>query len=215
MAKKRHKKRALPGITKLALGITLILFLILLGKTVLGNPSILVFHRTKTIQMPEIQEELLTPNQYSRSQKKLTKVNGIVIHYVANPGSTAISNRNYFNSLASSHATYASSHFVVDLDGSIVQCIPLDEVAYASNSRNNDTIAIEVCHPDETGKFTDKTYDSLVNLVAWLCGEYNLKKEDIIRHYDVTGKNCPKYYVEHEDAWNTFKDDVFEYLNEN
>ena len=85
MAKKRHKKRALPGITKLALGITLILFLILLGKTVLGNPSILVFHRTKTIQMPEIQEELLTPNQYSRSQKKLTKVNGIVIHYVANP----------------------------------------------------------------------------------------------------------------------------------
>ena len=88
-------------------------------------------------------------------------------------------------------------------------------MAYASNSRNNDTIAIEVCHPDETGKFTDKTYDSLVNLVAWLCGEYNLKKEDIIRHYDVTGKNCPKYYVEHEDAWNTFKDDVFEYLNEN
>ena len=30
----------------------------------------------------------------------------------------------------------------------------------------------------------------------------------VIRHYDVTGKICPKYYVEHEDAWDTFIDDV-------
>jgi N-acetylmuramoyl-L-alanine amidase len=30
----------------------------------------------------------------------------------------------------------------------------------------------------------------------------------VIRHYDVTGKECPKYYVEHETAWETFKDDV-------
>ena len=81
-------------------------------------------------------------------------------------------------------------------------------MSYASNSRNNDTISIECCHPDDTGKFNDKTYNSLVDLVAWLCLKYHLNTEHVIRHYDVTGKNCPKYYVEHEDAWNKFLEDV-------
>ena len=30
----------------------------------------------------------------------------------------------------------------------------------------------------------------------------------MIRHYDVTGKICPKYFVDHEDAWELFKGDV-------
>ena len=104
-----------------------------------------------------------------------------------------------------SHETSASSNFIVGLDGEIIQCVPTWEVAYASNDRNYDTVSIEVCHPDESGKFTDATYRSLVQLTAWLCVKFNLTSEDVIRHYDVTGKNCPKYFVEHEDAWGTFK----------
>lgn len=46
-------------------------------------------------------------------------------------------------------------------------------------------------------------------------GRYDLDEEDVIRHYDVTGKNCPKYYVEHEDAWETFKTDLTDYIEEN
>ena len=38
----------------------------------------------------------------------------------------------------------------------------------------------------------------------------NLKEDQIIRHYDVTGKNCPKYFVENEDAWEMFKDNVWD-----
>jgi len=30
----------------------------------------------------------------------------------------------------------------------------------------------------------------------------------VIRHYDITGKICPKYFVENEDAWKQFKSDV-------
>ncbi len=166
----------------------------------------------------EVIKDYIEPNEYSRPQKKLKKVNGIVIHYTANPGSDAEANRNYFNNLMYENAgkekpVYASSHYVIGLDGQIVQCIPLDEIAYASNERNSDTISIECCHADNTGKFNDATYNSLVRLVAWLCGEYNLKKDDIIRHYDVTGKNCPKYYVKHEKKWNSFKDDVFRYID--
>lgn len=166
-------------------------------------------------QQPELDVELLTINEYSRPAMALEQVNGIVIHYTANPGTTAIQNRSYFENLAETHETKASSHFVIGLEGEIVQCIPCNEIAYASNDRNFDTISIECCIEDETGKFNGNTYNSLIKLTTWLMGRYDLSSEDVIRHYDVTGKNCPKYYVEHEEAWDTFKDDLLNYIEEN
>lgn len=166
-------------------------------------------------QQPELDVELLTINEYSRPALALEQVNGIVIHYTANPGTTAIQNRSYFENLAETHETKASSHFVIGLEGEIVQCIPCNEISYASNDRNFDTISIECCIEDETGKFNGNTYNSLIKLTTWLMGRYELSSEDVIRHYDVTGKNCPKYYVEHEEAWDTFKDDLLNYIEEN
>lgn len=157
---------------------------------------------------PDIDVELLTVNPYSRPGTKTNKITGIVVHYTANPGSTAMDNRNYFEGLKDSHETKASSNFVVGLEGEIVQCVPTWEVAYASNSRNIDTVSIECCHPDETGRFNDATYQSMVKLCAWLCMKFDLTSEDVIRHYDVTGKNCPKYFVENEDAFAAFRDDI-------
>ena len=169
---------------------------------------------TKVVtEPPAFTVDLLTYNDYSRPGIARESINGIVIHYTANPGSTAKQNRDYFEGLKDSHLTKASSHFIVGLDGEIIQCIPTGEIAYASNDRNSDTIAIECCHPDETGQFTEATYDSLVELTAWLCGKFQLDVDDIIRHYDITGKACPLYYVEHEDAWDEFKSDVQKYIN--
>lgn len=159
---------------------------------------------------PPLDVQLLTVNEYSRPGIPLEKVKGIVIHYTANPGSTAQANRNYFEGLKDEHTTKASSHFVIGLDGEIIQCIPSTEISYASNDRNGDTLSIECCHPDETGKFTDKTYDSLVKLTAWLCNRFDVPADEVIRHYDVTGKDCPKYFVENEDAWKQFHKDVEE-----
>ena len=157
---------------------------------------------------PNIDVELLTPNEYSRPQIPIESVQYIAIHYTANPGATAIANRNYFENLATTHDTKVSSHFVVGLDGEVVQCIPTSEMSYATNSRNVDTLSIECCHPDETGKFNEATYDSAVKLSAWLCVRFGLTSENVIRHYDVTGKNCPKYYVENPDAWIQMKSDI-------
>ena len=164
---------------------------------------------------PLIDQQLLTVNEYSRPGTKLEKVKGVVIHYTGNPGTTAMQNRNYFEGLAEKKDTKASSHFIVGLSGEIIQCVPLGEVAYASNERNWDTISIECCINNDAGKFTEKTYDALVHLTAWLVGEYDLKIEDILRHYDVTGKECPKYFVEHESAWEDFKLDVEIYIDQN
>lgn len=164
------------------------------------------------VDSPKIDVNLLTVNKYSRPGIQLEQVNGIVIHYVGNPGTTAIQNRSYFENLKDSHATKASSHFIVGLEGEIVQCIPTSEMAYCSNERNDDTIAIEVCHETSGGKFNEDTYDALVHLTAFICCKYNLEIDDIIRHYDVTGKECPKYYVRHEDKWIQFKKDVASYI---
>lgn len=153
--------------------------------------------------------QLLTPNPYSRPGDPLEEVRDIVIHYVDEPGSTAQQNRDYFESLQDGSRS-ASSHFIISLDGTIVQCIPLGEVAYASNHRNNDSISIENCHPDESGKFTDETYESCVSLAAWLLYAFDLTPDHVIRHYDVTGKDCPLYYVEHPDAWEQMKADIAE-----
>ena len=78
-----------------------------------------------------------------------------------------------------------------------------------------DSISIECCHKDDTGVFEQETYDSVVKLAAWLCARFGLTSEQVIRHYDVTGKNCPKYFVEHESAWEDFHDDLAAYIEKN
>lgn len=157
---------------------------------------------------PYIDVQLLTPNEYSRPCIPTDKINGIVIHYVGNPGSTAQGNHDYFENLKDTEETYASSHFIVGLDGEIIQCVPTNEMAYCSNKRNINTVSIEVCHETEDGKFNDATYGSLVQLTGWLCMYLDVSPKEVIRHYDVTGKICPKYYVEHEEAWEAFIQDV-------
>ena len=167
--------------------------------------------QVEDVPVPEyVEKDYLTVNPYSRPGDALEKINGVVIHYVGNPGTTAHANRNYFQSLSSGREnTYASSLFIVGLEGEVIQCVPLTEIAYASNTRNGDTVSVEVCHPDETGEFSPVTYDRTVELTAWLCRAFELDPEtDVIRHYDVTGKECPRYYVEHPEAWDGFRADV-------
>lgn len=165
----------------------------------------------------QVKQMLLTPNKYSRPQIKLNKVTAVAVHYVGNPGSTAEANRNYFESLKSgAKGVYASSHYIVGLQGEIIQCIPEAEQSYCTNQANSYTVSIEHCHPDTTGKPTAQTYNSLVELVADICKRYKLDPlKDIIRHYDVTGKICPMWFVRNPDDWEKFKKNVLEKNKEN
>jgi len=158
----------------------------------------------KNAQIPEWVDVQLLEVGSARKEIELSEINSIVVHYVGNPNTTAQQNHDYFNT----PGVEVCSHFIVGLDGEIIQCLPLYEKSAASNWRNKDTISIEVCHPDKSGKFNEKTYDSLVKLVTWLCNLCEFNEENIIRHYDVTGKECPVYYVKNEDEWERFKNDV-------
>ncbi len=170
-----------------------------------------VTEKLKAIEIPDwIDEQLIYVHNTARTGAALDGVKNIVIHYVGNPGTSAQNNRDYYNK----PTTEVSSHFLVGLEGEIIQCVPLWEKSAASNWRNNDTISIEVCHPDETGQFNDASYSSAVRLTAWLLNELGLDESDVIRHYDITEKLCPLYYVEREDAWEQLKNDIGTKLNE-
>lgn len=157
-----------------------------------------------------IQQMLLTPNPYSRPQTKLTTVSKIVVHWVGNAGTTAKNNRDYFEGLkVGSYKVCASSHYIIGLKGEIILCVPENEIAYHAKEANSYSIGIENCHPDWEGKFNTLTYQSLVDLCTDLCKRYGLyPNTDLLRHYDVNGKVCPKYYVQHHEAWEQFKKDV-------
>ena len=170
------------------------------------------------VPRPDIDEQLLTINAKSRPGESCKSIDYIVIHYLANPGTTAQENRDYFESLKDyidNDDYYSmSANYVIGIDGEIIQCVPDGEIAYASNEANQYSISIENCHPSKSGQFTEATYQSLVHLAAYLSELYDLDRDHIIRHYDVTGKACPLYYVVHENKWEKLLDDIMAYREE-
>jgi len=171
--------------------------------------------KKRVYERPEFEVNLIPVNGYSRPGEELPEVKSVFVHYTANPGTSAEQNRNYFANLAQTGETSASAHFIIGYEGEIIQCIPLWEIAYAVKGRNYDSVSIECCYLEESGKFTEATYDSLVRLTAWLLGKYKLEPEDVKRHYDEGGKNCPKYYVEHTKAWDDLVRDIGQYIEDN
>lgn len=198
--RRRRRRRVNPRFAALALVLALLPALAwLVWKT--GRPE------GEGVTVPEyVRADLLPENPWSRPGLALERIDGVVIHYVGNPATSAQANRNYFASLASgTEQTYASSHFIVGLEGEVIQCLPLTEQAYATPGRNGDTVSVEVCHPDETGEFSPVTEAAAVELTAWLCREFDIDPtEGVIRHYDATEKVCPRYHVEHPEAWAAF-----------
>jgi N-acetylmuramoyl-L-alanine amidase len=182
-----------------------------------------------------IQRDLLTVNPFSRPGKKLSGMKAIVIHWVANAGSTAKQNRDYFESLKTQNPNgdqmplrYASAHFIVGISGEIVQCIPSEEMAYhvGANSYtpealgslghypNDCTLGIELCHPRADGYFTWKTQYAAQELCALLCIQFGINPaQDIWTHHGVTGKYCPKWFVDHPEEFEDFKQGVVMAMN--
>ena len=165
-----------------------------------------------------IEVRYLSIHDNSRPGEKLWRVDNIVVHYVANPGSSADNNWRYFE-----NKNGVSAHFIIGLEGEIIQCMPLDEVAWAIGTKegNYTTISIECCHPDDTGKFTEATLESLTRLVSWLCKELDLTRDNVVRHYAYPRqvswgewhKQCPLYYANDSDPashkrWEEFKDSL-------
>ena len=158
------------------------------------------------VSAPEwVEQDILPLNPYSRPGTPLETIDGVVVHYVGNPGTSAAANRSFFANLAVTHETYASAHFVVGLEGEVIQCVPLSVVAYCSSRAGVRSGSIGGGGAAEAGGFSAVAGASRRRLAGWLWEEFDLAPADVIRHYDVTGKICPKYYVDHPEAWEDFR----------
>lgn len=166
------------------------------------------------------------------AQYIIPKVNWIVAHWTANQkkGADAKANRNYFNNGApgpnGSHRE-ASAHYCVD-DHSVIQCLPENEVGFhIGGTRYTDlgkrmrprpglspnyagAVGFEMC-VNSDGDF-EKTQANSITLAAMLLLKYGLSTNQLIRHYDVTGKDCPKMLLNNT-AWAAFKAKVNSAIN--
>lgn len=132
----------------------------------------------------------------------------IVVHYTSNNGDTAKNNADYF----AREDVGASAHFFVD-ETSVWSSVPENAVAWHCGStayahpycRNSNSIGVEICMNDKNGAVRQGSIDNAVTLVRELMAKYNIPAENVIRHYDVTGKNCPAPMVSNPSLWTGFK----------
>ena len=158
------------------------------------------------------------------SKRVLSKIKYIVVHYTANDGDSDEGNGNYF----ANNIVKASAHYFVDGD-SITQSVPDDYVAYSvggdkysdckktgggklyGQCTNSNSISIELCDEVKNGKsdFSAKTIENAVELIKEKMNQYGIDINHVIRHFDVTGKPCPKPYVDNA-KWKEFKNLITE-----
>lgn len=146
-------------------------------------------------------------------QGRSTKIKYLVIHYTANDGDTAKNNVDYY---ANNKNLGASAHFFVD-ENQIWQSVKESDTAWHCGAtlykhalcRNYNSIGIELCSRiDKYGVyyFKNETIINAVKLTKELMAKYNIPIENVIRHYDVTGKVCPAPMVKDAALWSRFKE---------
>lgn len=158
------------------------------------------------------------------SKRSTSAIKYLVYHYTANDGDTDEANAKYFHN----NVVKASAHRFVD-DDSVTISVPDDYTAYHCGGglqgknghkffkicTNTNSMGIEMCDTIRNGKYevSPKTRANAIAEGRKIVKKYNIPKSRVIRHYDVTGKNCPAYFVKDEDAWKKFRDEIFESEN--
>ena len=169
--------------------------------------------------MPAIKADLANSQNYG-GQRPASAIKYIVIHYTANDGDHDESNAKYFKN----NITKSSAHYFVD-DDSITMSVPELRVAWAVGGTkwkdcattgggkmygqitNANSISIEMCDTLRNGtvKATEQTMANTAALVRSLMKKYNIDIDHVYRHFDVTGKHCPAYFM-NASAWAEFKE---------
>lgn len=173
------------------------------------------------------------------------KIEYIVIHYTAGVTSKTGSAVNVAAWFASGERP-ASADFAVDNE-QIVQynpdvdnryCWHCGDVkakfstggSYYGICRNPNSIGIEICSSNRTGKvttpndpyffFTPEAVTTAVRLTKYLMEKYGIDADHVIRHWDVSGKLCPGIEGWNGDSgneaeWKKFKDRIAGKVSEN
>ena len=158
--------------------------------------------------MPTVKANMTNVNYTPRG----TNPSWIVIHNTSNATDKppiAYNNTQYFkNEYRGASATY-----FIDSGDTIWQCVSEHDTAWhcgeapsKNGCYNSNSVGIEVCEMSN-GKFSDAEINNLQWLVSSLMERYNIPPSHIVRHHDVTGKNCPWYYS-NDSKWDELKSQI-------
>ena len=147
----------------------------------------------------------------------------LVIHYVGATGGAEANARYY----GRTPGIGASAHYFVDHapNAEVWASVPEEDTAWHCGAksyrhptcRNSNSIGIEMCcHLDAKGGWyiDEATMAAAAELGRDIMTRYGIPLENVLRHYDVTGKLCPRPLID-EDKWTAFKarleDDMVSY----
>lgn len=163
--------------------------------------------------------------KYYGNKRMASAIKYIVIHYTANSGATATakSNANYFANVTTRKS---SAHYIVDENSIIYQCVPDLNIAWSVGDSqkytnggasmkkiitNTNSISIEmVSHSDSNGNYyiPENTIKRTIELISDLQLKYKISNNNIYMHWHVTGKLCPKPFIDDNTKWIKFKKDL-------
>lgn len=165
-----------------------------------------------------VNEQLSASGNYG-GDRSPEEIQYLVLHYTGNDGDTAINNAAYFQN----NVVKASAHYFVD-DTTVYRSVPELKVAWAVGGHlysdvkntgggsmygvitNRNSINVELCDTirDGTYRASEATLANAVALCRDLMKRYQIPISRVYRHFDVTGKHCPRYFMD-ETAWEQFK----------
>ena len=170
----------------------------------------------KKIEVIDVEIKQMLAHQSNYNKGRNQSIQYIVVHYTANNGDRAQGNGNYF----SQPNRNASAHYFVD-ENEIVQSVKDNDTAWHCGAksykhpkcRNDNSIGVEMCsEKDDKGQYyiNEQTQNTAIKLIKVLMEKYNIPIENVLRHYDVTGKMCPEPFVRNQIQWLDFKNKLSE-----
>ena len=137
-----------------------------------------------------IERKMIPDNMYAKG-RRLNSLKWIVIHDTGNEsvGANADMHARYLLTAASQKAQ-TSWHYSVD-DKKVIQHLEDDRVGWHASSPqyNNNSIGIEIC-VNRDGDLYLAT-ENAARLTAELLIKHGLSLNNIVQHFDASGKNCP------------------------
>ena len=168
-----------------------------------------------------IKKSYLTKNPCYTAGKKIT-VKGIMIHSVGCPQPSA---QVFVNNWNSTSYDRACVHAFIEADGDVYQTLPWNHRGWhCGGSGNNTHIGVEMCEPatikyisgatwqetsdgTSTKKYVQGTYNTAVELFAYLCKEYDLDPLAdgvIISHKEGATRGIASNHGDPEHIWSKF-----------
>lgn len=161
-------------------------------------------------KMINISSRIIDISENTRPNEKIDKIFKIILHHAPIKNKSGIKNRNYINSLKNQDNIFCSYHYIIGLNGEIINIIPENELAIHTGILEFDkhSLGICICY-NENNKISEKTMLSLEKLSIHLIKKYSLDATyDLIRCYDIINRRSPLFFVDNQYCYLDFKEKI-------